>query len=344
MLRALLLTAALPCLTPLLLLSVERGSSSAGPADPADPHLSFATDAESCGTCHKVIYEQWKGTSHAEAWSNPLYQASLIGKRRPESCYGCHIPVSIHDHLGKRPPARQEHKHEGVGCAACHVHQGKVLGSRGTETEAHPGERSKAFGRKASESCRTCHSTKIGPVLPLGRDFEEAGFVKSGKTCRSCHMPRYRGPIANDPDTGEPVGKARRTRSHVLLGPTDKELMDGAFAFDVDATGARPILRLHNKAGHRIPGLLFRYFEAKFVALDADGKEIWQHEATISGRKPIPVREMLRIEGPERGRQFRVEVRHVLRPDFDTKTVPGVDEHGVVDYGVVFTGDFPKKQ
>src|SRR3989304_3342056 len=57
----------------------------------------------SCGACHPEIFKMWSGSTHANAWRNPLFQALYnLGKktaeggaqkRNIESCVRCHFPI-----------------------------------------------------------------------------------------------------------------------------------------------------------------------------------------------------------------------------------------------------------
>ncbi|MCR4320184.1 MAG: cytochrome c family protein, partial [Candidatus Brocadiaceae bacterium] len=57
----------------------------------------------SCGACHPEIFKMWSGSTHANAWKNPLFQALYnLGKktaegesqkRNIESCVRCHFPI-----------------------------------------------------------------------------------------------------------------------------------------------------------------------------------------------------------------------------------------------------------
>src|SRR5690606_31629973 len=152
------------------------------------------------------------------------WQAALARTRRPELCWPCHAPEPVHRRLGRMPAVRATHREEGVTCLSCHGDGGRIAGPFGAETDAHATVAHPAFPEGGSVAlCGSCHDTRIGPVLPLVRDFVAARLAERGKSCIGCHMPRATRAIAVDPVTGRPAGPERRGRSHALRGPSDPE-------------------------------------------------------------------------------------------------------------------------
>src|SRR5574340_1530590 len=49
---------------------------------PGDVRKSQFFSPISCGACHPDIFKMWSGSTHANAWRNPLFQALYnLGKR-----------------------------------------------------------------------------------------------------------------------------------------------------------------------------------------------------------------------------------------------------------------------
>ncbi|OOP55556.1 MAG: hypothetical protein AYP45_14090 [Candidatus Brocadia carolinensis] len=49
---------------------------------PGDVRASQFFSPISCGACHPEIYKMWSGSTHANAWRNPLFQALYqLGKK-----------------------------------------------------------------------------------------------------------------------------------------------------------------------------------------------------------------------------------------------------------------------
>ena len=73
----------------------------------------------SCAKCHAEILEQWASTAHALAWVDELYQTELAGRKKVESCWGCHVPEPLQlAPAGARPDARADARHFGVACVS----------------------------------------------------------------------------------------------------------------------------------------------------------------------------------------------------------------------------------
>jgi hypothetical protein len=49
--------------------------------------------AESCGTCHREIYEEWKSSIHAQAYKDPFFQAYWKKDKNIWVCLNCHTPL-----------------------------------------------------------------------------------------------------------------------------------------------------------------------------------------------------------------------------------------------------------
>ena len=259
-------------------------------AESAAPRES---EAAACGRCHVEDFREWKASAHANAWTDPVYQRALVGKPRPELCHGCHIPSDVSKRLGKRPDARKVALEDGVHCVACHRSGATMLGPFGSTTDAHPSEKDPAFSAPGANAlCASCHATKIGPVLPLARDFEAAGVGERGKSCIGCHMPERTRPIAFDPVTGRPTGSSRATRSHAMRGPGDAEFCATAFDVAVRRSGEEIVITITNAAGHRVPGLVGRKFLVRARQLDDSDREVRKQDGTeISSDNELRCRE-----------------------------------------------------
>jgi hypothetical protein len=219
-------------------------------------------DELTCVECHATIAAEWSTTLHAHAWVDPRYVKGLKGKRRPQSCHGCHAPEPLHTaaEFGRKPAPRSQDdaRHLGIDCRSCHLGpEGVVLGPWGQATEAHASARSEHFvGAGSNELCSTCHQTNIGPVIGVARDFAEANLGERGLSCVGCHMAPVERAAATDAD-GRP-SPVRAGRSHLLQTPRDPGFLAQAFAFAARAEGDETIVTVRNRAGHRVPGLIGR--------------------------------------------------------------------------------------
>ncbi|MGH7151192.1 MAG: hypothetical protein ACREIU_10855, partial [Planctomycetota bacterium] len=52
---------------------------------------TLAERVEYCGSCHREIHEEWKGSLHARAWTDPIFQAAYAAEkaRSPEAAASC---------------------------------------------------------------------------------------------------------------------------------------------------------------------------------------------------------------------------------------------------------------
>lgn len=277
-----------------LLALVLAATGAPGPEGAASPAAAGDTQpdpdsAESCGQCHTEIYQEWKGRAHHQAWDNPIYQAAIKEKARPQVCHACHIPDAVLKRLGRKPNTRDNLLHEGVTCVSCHKADDVIHGPWGAATDAHPTRKDAAFTEKGADAlCASCHSLKIGPVLPVAKDFEAADFeAKTGKSCTTCHMPEVERHVAVSIVTGKPVGEKRKSRQHTVLGPDDAEFCGKAFAFQCRKEDGTLVVALENKAGHRVPALTLRSFAIAIRQLDAAGKELAAHAVELSSDNEI---------------------------------------------------------
>jgi len=276
--------------------------------------------AASCGSCHKAFYEEWQGAKHQTAWDDPLYQAKLKTKKRPKNCMGCHIPDRVLARIGRKPKTRKERLHEGVTCVACHEYEGAIHGPFGIETEAHKSVKDPRFSKPGSnELCASCHQTKIDVVLPVAKDFAASGLAAKGRSCVGCHMPEVTRPLAHDPDTGKPLGEKRKTRSHRVLGPDDPAFCAKAFAVRIAERDGKPVFRVENRAGHRVPGLLIRAFHFQLRQVDGAGKELAKQEFVVDSNAGLEVLGAREVPLEPAAGAVRLEV--VVEHHFDGKRV-----------------------
>lgn len=272
--------------------------------------------AATCGKCHTEIHTEWVDRAHAKAWTDPIYQEALKSKKRPELCYPCHIPTLVLDRLGDKPGTRDDLRDEGVTCVSCHKKGDTMHGPYGAKTDAHPSAKHPAFTESGSTMlCASCHRTKIGPVLPLARDFEEAKLADQGKSCVGCHMPEVERHVAVSMVTGKPVGEKRPGRRHEILGPNDPEFCGKAFKLGARLDGKDVVLTIENEAGHRVPGLTLRKFVFIVRCLDGNKKEIGAPERVeISSDNELLAVEKREFRFKERPglEMLDVEVEHVF--------------------------------
>src|SRR5437867_1735558 len=72
-------------------------------------------DNKACEHCHADIAREWRGSLHAGAWTDSVFQQAYAIE--PVAfCRGCHAPEA--DPSAEPPRGAQ---HVGIGCTTCHV-------------------------------------------------------------------------------------------------------------------------------------------------------------------------------------------------------------------------------
>ncbi len=196
--------------------------------------------AETCGRCHQAIYQEWKISTHARAWTDDAqFMAELHKSQKKEKdvgwmCINCHTPlfnqlerlvVGLRDGRLDRPvyvknptfdPALQK---DAITCAVCHVRDGVVLGPYGDIAATAPHRVRKAPELLTSQVCLRCHQASarfpeltLACVFNTGKELAASPYGKEGRTCQSCHMPEVHRSVTN-------LGTAKRkTRRHWFGG------------------------------------------------------------------------------------------------------------------------------
>jgi tetratricopeptide (TPR) repeat protein len=111
---------------------------------------NFFMDSETCGTCHKDIFEQWNGSMHHFAsFNNQFYRKSVeymqsvIGTKPSKWCAGCHDHAVFFNGRFERPIKDQIDTPEaraGLACTSCHsiTHVDGSMGQGGFTIEYPP--------------------------------------------------------------------------------------------------------------------------------------------------------------------------------------------------------------
>lgn len=261
--------------------------------------------AESCGQCHREIYEEWKTSIHAHAYDDPFFQAYWKKDKQIWVCLNCHTPLENQQPtlVKEIPRSRVEkavelpnprfdaaYQRESVTCAACHVRDGVILGPYEDSAAPHPTKFDPSF--RTAQVCYRCHNVVSGPaqfynVGPCGTyaEYEGKYFMQErGFICQSCHMPEIDRPVAVN-------GPIRHGRQHLWRGGHDPDMIKRAVAVQVKADRDRPlpgdriefVLTLVNAgAGHKIPtGDPDRHFTVEFSVEDRQGRVLEQDQSTM---------------------------------------------------------------
>jgi hypothetical protein len=261
--------------------------------------------AESCGQCHRAIYDEWKASIHAHAYDDPFFQAYWKKDNNIWVCLNCHTPLENQQPTlikeiprGRVEKAIQEpnphydaeYQKESITCAACHVRDGVIMGPYDDSAAPHPTKFDPDF--RTAQVCYRCHNVVSGPaqfynVGPCGTyaEYEGKFFMQErGFICQSCHMPEIDRPVAED-------GPIRRGRRHLWRGGHDPDMIQRAVAVQVAADPAHPqpgqrvafaLTLINAGAGHKIPtGDPDRHFTVEFSIEDSQKRILSQQTSTI---------------------------------------------------------------
>ena len=169
---------------------------------PAD----FFLTSETCGRCHRDIYEQWNASAHHfSSFNNQWYRRSIeymqdvVGTRPSKWCAGCHDHAVFFNGRFDRPIREQIDTPEaqaGLGCTSCHsiVHVGGTMGQGDFTVEYPP-----LHDLAASEAplLRWAHDlvTELAPE-PHRRTFLKPFHREdSAEFCSSCHKVHLDVPV-----------------------------------------------------------------------------------------------------------------------------------------------------
>ena len=157
---------------------------------PEDPAIGYATP-QYCGTCHPTHYEQWRGSMHAYAIKDPVFEAMLAkgiedtqGKL-DQFCVQCHAPVA--SLKGLMPVIESEgvfrlpvdHNNplvsHGVQCVTCH----SIETVHGTQNAQFTLSETTYFGPTGSAAANSAHPVEKSPF------FSDPS--QSSLLCGACH-------------------------------------------------------------------------------------------------------------------------------------------------------------
>lgn len=198
-----------------------------------------------CRQCHAIIYADWEGTMHFNAYLDPLYLAEVHVASNDtdglvdEFCSRCHTPIGVVS--GEIPPIDGSEMSDiaklGVQCDFCHV----VSGSNGTgnapftvtpgDTKWGPFDDARGNYHESeylelytqAEYCGMCHLV-IHPVNGLVIDdtysvWKESQYGEENVVCQDCHMTEGITEFeANPGRAGSGAPKREHISSHDIVG------------------------------------------------------------------------------------------------------------------------------
>lgn len=330
------------------------------------PEGLVSLSAKNCGSCHQEIYKEWKQSTHAVAFQDLQFQAEW-NKDNTYVCLNCHTPLQEQQEFivtglidgdyktpvkEPNPQFDQKLQLESITCASCHVRDGAVIGTLGTDIAPHKTVKDTKF--LSEQLCIGCHNVvgELNPVLvctfETGDEWKNNWASKQGLNCISCHMTEMVRSLV-------PNGQKRRSHFHGFPGSGIPKF------FDMDVTGLESLefttdsvketytvgeklnytLILKNSfAGHKVPtGDPERFFLITFRVLDGKGDLLKQLEYRIGEEwQWHPVARKLSDNNlnplEERAFEFKYEIPAKNKL---TLTV-GVTKHRITEENAEFNG------
>ena len=167
---------------------------------------NFFMDSETCGECHKDIFEQWNSSAHHFAsFNNQFYRKSVeymqdvVGTQPSKWCAGCHDHAVFFNGRFERPIKEQidtPEAHAGLACTSCHsmTHVQGSMGNGGFTIE-YPPLHELATSKNPFIRTMDRFLTYLNPE-PHRRTFMKP-FMKldSAEYCSSCHKVHLDVPV-----------------------------------------------------------------------------------------------------------------------------------------------------
>lgn len=193
-----------------------------------------------CRDCHQDVFDEWHGSHHQIAFTNPEVRA-LSDDFTKQECRDCHLPRPLAvTGFGRPTLPRGTHFDEGVSCITCHLGpDGGILGRNDRPEVPCKVKASRDF--LAVDACASCHNQHF-----TTDQWRASHWAAQGTDCSACHMPAVER-VRKD-------GSKRPGRGHVFHGAHDVATLRKAGEFTVARDGDEIVLALQNVgAGHNFP-------------------------------------------------------------------------------------------
>jgi hypothetical protein len=184
------------------------------PTAPGEYSSDEFTSNDRCKGCHAIIYTEWEGTMHSNAYRDPFYLKEVEAASKDTDglvdtfCSRCHTPIGVI--AEEIPPIdgtqMSDIAKSGVQCDFCHT-VSESAGIGGASFVVTPGntkwgpfkDSKSAFHdseylelHTQSEFCGMCHEV-VHPVNGLVIDdtyssWKNGPYAKEDVSCQDCHM------------------------------------------------------------------------------------------------------------------------------------------------------------
>jgi tetratricopeptide (TPR) repeat protein len=167
---------------------------------------NFFMTSESCGRCHKEIFEEWKSSMHRfSSFNNQWYRKSIeymqdvVGTKPSKWCAGCHDHAVFFNGRFDRPIREQIDTPEaqaGLGCTSCHAitRVRSTMGQGDFEIEYPPMHDLAASNNPVLRFLHD-HLTYIDPAPHRETFLKPFHTEQTPEFCSSCHKVHLDVPV-----------------------------------------------------------------------------------------------------------------------------------------------------
>jgi tetratricopeptide (TPR) repeat protein len=194
-----------PTLTP-----ISMDGEGGGPKSPFFPSSAktnvggiipsnFFMDSETCGECHKKIYDEWKSSSHHFAsFNNQFYRKAVENMQDTQGttrgskwCAGCHDHAVFFNGRFDKPMKQQidtAEAHAGLACTSCHAiaHVDSTMGNGGFTIE-YPALHQLMTSRNVFIKTSVDFMTYLNPEPHRKTFMKPFMTAQSSQFCSACH-------------------------------------------------------------------------------------------------------------------------------------------------------------
>lgn len=261
-----------------------------------------------CRGCHDQIYNEWSGSMHSQAITDPIFQGALSQQTDKTICLLCHAPVT---RLNGDFDLEQSITNEAITCDFCHTISGLNASNPLSPFILNPGDiKYGTFNNSTSsihktqkldlltksEFCAGCHELYFPnglSVLTTYTEWKDSEYAAKGIQCQTCHMRTIKRSVA----IGSPE---RESHAHTWKGGHSADVVKAAGKFDLDSRieGSKVIVTAgitNENAGHKFPTGADSRLILEISATDKNGKKIFEDKKTFSkvfgdaNGNPVPV-------------------------------------------------------
>ncbi|MDY6964650.1 MAG: PGF-CTERM sorting domain-containing protein [Halobacteriota archaeon] len=305
-------------------------------------------DPSVCGGCHSEIYNQWNGSLHSVAYTDPLYlKLEEIASDETDGltddyCTRCHTPIGVLSGevppIGLDNPALSEVSEKGVSCDFCHSVNGSTGIGNGAFTvspdgiKRGPHEDSKspyhetAFSdlHTKAEFCGMCHDVyhpvNGHPIETTYTEWKEGPYNTGDKEtttyCQDCHMTPGITQFEANPGRSTSIGPEREhIYTHYFVG--GNAAVPGLLGSDVHKKMAEERLKSAAKLELEVPD-----------AIAGEEAEIRVSVTNVGAGHKLPT-------GLTEAREAWIEVVATDSSGKEIFHIGGLDEDGNVDHEAV---------